>query len=207
MEMPAFVPDTDQIKHEIQIRTLLEDNAGLHRKNQDLGSLVSTKNAQIVRLEAENVRLKLDRTDSALKSEVAGLRAEVGAKDRKLIEQGRTIDTLREAETLALRRSADAKQQVTIYQTTLSTMQRARDAAQGAQATAEQARIDAIREMAIASDSARTSQERLQRTEPVVAAALGLVGTAFTQHDAQAVGALARKANGPKTGIEAKKKA
>ena len=109
---------------------LSEKMMGLERDLADLRKLVTEKNARIVRYEAENVRLKLQRTDAELATPVEALKKEVGTKDRRLVEIERATTLMRDSEVLALRRAAEAEQKVKVLQATLETMQTARDSAQ-----------------------------------------------------------------------------
>jgi hypothetical protein len=130
------------ILRDVRIRNANEIAIMLNKENKDLGALVSQKNAQIIKLEAENVRLKMVRTDAELAVQVDGLRKEVGTKDRRLVEVERAVTTMRESEALALRRASEAEQKVRILQATIETMQTARDESE----RRASASMDAVRE-------------------------------------------------------------
>ena len=132
----------DRIALELKVVNLTRRSADAESEVVSLKSVVSQKNAQVVRLEAENVRLKMQRTDAELTAQVDGLRKEVGTKDRRLVEVKRTVTTMRDSEVLALRRAAEAEQKVRILQATIETMQTARDESE----RRASASMDAVRE-------------------------------------------------------------
>ncbi len=154
-------PVEEQVNHEIQIRALLEHNSGLLKDSHSLQSLVSTKNASIVRLEAENIRLKMTRTDKELSVQVDGLRAEISKKDKKLVELQKVIDTYKENEILTLRRASAAEQKIVLMQTTMGTMQKSRDASNLEAEKHDRARLDAVREIVTVGDQLRKANERV----------------------------------------------
>lgn len=146
---------------------------------QDLSSakhLVQSKNTQITRLETENVRLKMARTDQELATQVAGLRTEVGKKDRELVELRRQLAVFTENEKIILRRAAAADAKVATVQETLVRMQRSRDAAQAETEAHDRARAEAVTAMISASDRARKLEERLAAWENMGKKATGSVG-------------------------------
>ncbi len=155
-------PVEEQISHEAQMRMskVLEHNSELSKNARDLESLVKTKNSAIIRLEAENVRLKMTRTDKEMSSQIDGLRAEVSKKDRQLVEFQKVISTYKENEALILRRAASAEQKIVLMQTTMTTMQRSRDASNLEAEKHDRARLDAVREIATIGDNLRKANER-----------------------------------------------
>ncbi len=128
-------------------------------------SLIQEKNKQITRLETENVRLKMERADKELRTQVEGLRTEVGKKDAALVAHKRQIDIFLENEKVILRRAASAEAKVLSVQETLVRMQRSRDAAQAEVEVHDKARIEAVGQMVSAADRARKLEERLAEIE------------------------------------------
>jgi chromosome segregation ATPase len=158
-------PTTKEIQQDIALVAL---RASLSASQADLAalkSLISSKNVQITRLEAENVRLKMTRTDKELATQVDGLRHEVGRKDRALVDYRRQLNTFLENEKVILHRAAVAEQKVLTVQNTLTTMQRARDAAQLEVEKHERDRLDAVRTMIAAQDRAKTAEARIAELE------------------------------------------
>jgi len=117
----------DRIALELRIVNLTKRSSDFESEVLSLKSLVREKNAQVIRLEAENVRLKMARTDKELQGQVDGLRKEVGQKDRALVDYKRQLDKFTENEKLLLVRTASAEQKTVTLQNTLTTMQIARD--------------------------------------------------------------------------------
>ena len=146
---------------------LSEKMMGLERDLADLRKLVTEKNARIVRYEAENVRLKLQRTDAELAVLVEALKKEVGTKDRRLVEVERATTVMRDSEVLALRRAAEAEQKVKVLQATLETMQTARDAAER-RISAAQDLADQAKDLSIVSieRAAKAAKDALVATKP-----------------------------------------
>jgi DNA repair exonuclease SbcCD ATPase subunit len=123
-------PTTKELNQEAQITALDNRLTAVRADLKSAEDIVRLRNSQITRLEQENLRLKLDRTDTALRAEVVGLRKDVGTKDRRLVELERAIEKLKESEVISLRRAVEAERRVETFATTLATMQKARDVAQ-----------------------------------------------------------------------------
>lgn len=147
------------IRRDIAIRAIEQLISELRSDNKNLESLVSQKNAQVVRLEAENVRLKMVRTDKDLQAQADGLRKEVGAKDRELVDLKRQIARFQENEKIQLGRTVAAEQKTVTLQNTLTTMQTARDESERrASASADVAR-ESERLVVEAAARAKTAQD------------------------------------------------
>lgn len=158
-------PTTKEIQQDIALVALRASLSAAEADLAALKSLVSSKNVQITRLEAENVRLKMQRTDKELATQVEGLRKEVGLKDRALVDYRRQLDTFTENEKVILRRAAVADAKVVTVQETLVRMQRSHDAAQLETEAHERDRLEAVTAMVAASDRARKLEERLAEIE------------------------------------------
>lgn len=157
------------VNAQIMARALSEKLLVAERDLKSLQGALKVKGEQVIRLEAENVRLKLVRTDEQLSLEVEGLRRAAGTRDRTLVELQRSIDQLKESEALALRRAAEAERKSAAFEGTLRTMQTARDSAQSAVAQAEQRVADALSEAAAAVRRSVDADERAKKaTEPFV---------------------------------------
>jgi len=130
-----------------KIRIFEERLAEIARDNRSLEKLVKEKNSRILTIEAENIRLRMLRTDESLRSDVTGLRTEVGKKDRELTELRRVIERLTENEKSLLGRTAAAEQRAATFQSTAVLIQAARDAADEKLEAAEEARLEAVRKM------------------------------------------------------------
>jgi|KBSSwiStaDraftv2_1062776.scaffolds.fasta_scaffold03148_21 chromosome segregation ATPase len=126
---------------------------------------VKLQNDKILRLEAENIRLKMQRTDVELSKQVDGLRTEVGKKDKELVELRRRIDTLQSDQVSILRRATVAEEKIKIFQNTIETIQKGRDAAAEKAEQANQDRLDALRKMVDAEDRAKKAQTRVAELE------------------------------------------
>jgi chromosome segregation ATPase len=156
-----------EIEQELEIvrkNALIESR---FREIKDLEKLVQQKNSKIISLEAENVRLKMSRTDKELATDVEGLRKEVGAKDRRLVELDRTIASMKESEKITLHRASELDQKVLTLQNTLGQMQRARDLANASANAAESERLDAVRNFVNVNDRVKTLEARLKVLEPL----------------------------------------
>lgn len=158
-------PSTKEINQEILIRAI---GGKLESTEADLKSLqdvVKVKNEKIVRLEAENIRLKLQRTDAELQGQVDGLRIEVGKKDRELVDLKRAIGTLKENEVLLLRRASAAEQKISLQQITMERMQKSRDAAHAEVETHDKDRLDAVRQIVDYDDRLKKANARIVELE------------------------------------------
>jgi chromosome segregation ATPase len=164
-ESTVKTPTPQEIELELLQRRFEGRLAELTQDLRSARSLVSEKNSQIVRLEAENLRLKMTRTDRELSTQIDGLRTEVGKKDRELVELRRQIEKFVENEKVILHRAAVADQKVATVQNTLVTMQRSRDAAQAETEKHDRARAEAVTQMIAAADRARRAEERLAELE------------------------------------------
>jgi chromosome segregation ATPase len=158
-------PTTKEINQEILIRAL---GGKLEATEADLKSLkdaVRVKNEKIVKLEAENIRLKLERTDKELSAQVDGLRTEVSKKDRELVDLKRAVGTLKENEVLLLRRASAAEQKILLQQTTMERMQKSRDAAHAEVEAHEKDRLDAVRKVIDYDDRLKKANVRIAELE------------------------------------------
>jgi hypothetical protein len=158
-------PTTKELQHELVIRELNARLEATEANERHLTKLVQSKNEQVIRLEAENLRLRMARTDKELTVQVEGLRKEVGLKDRALVDYKRQLDKFLENEKILLRRTAIAEQKVATVQETLVQMQRSRDAAHDETEVHEKDRLEAVGQMVAASDRARRLEERLAKYE------------------------------------------
>jgi hypothetical protein len=160
MDTPTEEQEQLSLEAQRQISRLLDHNSELVKDSHSLQSLVSTKNAAIVRLEAENLRLKMTRTDKELSTQVDALRTEVGKKDKLLVEYQKVIENYKGNEIIILRRAAVAEQKVATVQDTMTRIQKSRDASAAEADKNDKARLDAIRDMVAVSDQLRKANER-----------------------------------------------
>jgi hypothetical protein len=158
-------PSTHEVNLAIQLDATRQIIKNLERDNKDLKALVSAKNSSIIKLETENGRLKMTRSDKELVTQVEGLRKEVGLKDRALIDYKRQLDIFLENEKIILRRAANAEQKVVTVQETLVRMQRSRDAAHVEVEKHDRDRLEAVRTMIDASDRAKKAEARVVELE------------------------------------------
>jgi chromosome segregation ATPase len=154
-------PSSREVNLEIQRDAAVEHARSQERDIKSLRDLVSAKNISIIRLETENGRLKMTRSDKELSTQVDGLRIEVGKKDRELVELRRRIETFVENEKIILRRAASAEAKIVTVQETLVRMQRARDAAQVETEKHDRERLEAVAQMISAADRAQKAEARL----------------------------------------------
>jgi hypothetical protein len=150
----------DIVVRDIKINNLSEHCMVAEREVKDLKGVVSQKNAQVVRLEAENVRLKMQRTDAELAGQVEGLRKEVGIKDRALVDYKRQLAIFIENEKLILARASAAEQKVATLQNTLTAMQVDRDTSERRAASASDVARESERLVAQAVVKAKDADER-----------------------------------------------
>lgn len=141
------------------IRRFQEHLPTVAAEKRSLENVLQQKNSKVLALEAENVRLKMQRTDKENDALVDALRKEVGAKDKRLVELQRVIDRHVENEKITLARATAAEQQTKAFQQTLAHMQVARDAADAKLDKAEEERLAAVRKMV----DAVSVRERLDR--------------------------------------------
>lgn len=158
-------PTTKELNQAIQL-----DAVGklLKSSEADLRSAeerIKVQNDRILKLEAENLRLKMQRTDAELGKQVDGLRAEVGKKDRETVELRKTIATFRENEAITLRRASVAEEKIKVMMTTIETMQKGRDAAYAQTEQHDRDRLDAVRKMIDAQDRAKRAEARVAELE------------------------------------------
>lgn len=158
-------PTTKELNLAVQL-----DAAGklLRSAETDLrsaGDRVKVQNDKILKLEAENVRLKMQRTDAELSTQVEGLRIEVGKKDRELVELKRRIQSLQDDEAAILRRASVAEEKIKVMMTTIETMQKGRDAAYAQTEQHDQDRLTAVRQMVDAQDRAKKAEARVAELE------------------------------------------
>lgn len=158
----------DRVVLEMRVDNLMKRIAAFESEVMSLKSLVSQKNLQVIRLEAENVRLKMVRTDAELSKQVDGLRKEVGIKDRALVDYKRQLDIFLENEKLILVRATAAEQKTATLQNTLTTMQTARDASDRRAAAASDVARESERLVAQASGKVKEADERARMaTKPL----------------------------------------
>jgi chromosome segregation ATPase len=161
----AAGPTTKEINQAIQLTAvgeLLKSTEADLRSSQDR---VKALNDRTLKLETENVRLKMQRTDAELGKQVDGLRIEVGKKDRELLELRKRITMLQENEAIILRRAAVAEQKIVVMQNTIETMQRGRDSAFEQTEKHDRERLDAVRSMIDAQDRAKRAEARVAELE------------------------------------------
>ncbi len=155
--MNPLITSPEAVQNELsearaQLRRYTSEIPEFVRTVDSLKALVSEKNTKIIRLEAENVRLKMTRTDKELSTQVDGLRIEVGKKDRELVDLRRQVETFKENERLTLLRATTAEQRTATFQNTLITLQAARDAADAKADQSEADRLTVVRRMVDAID-------------------------------------------------------
>lgn len=150
----------DRVVLKIRIENLTKRSAQFETEAASLKSLVSQKNVQVIRLEAENVRLKMQRTDAELAAQVDGLRKEVGTKDRALVDYKRQLDRFLENEKLILARATAAEQKVATLQNTLTAMQADRDTSERRAAASSDVARESERLVAQAALKVRDADER-----------------------------------------------
>lgn len=153
------------LNREIQLRAISTRLIETEKDLDEAKKLVSHKNAQITKLETENVRLKMQRTDRELAVQVDALRSEVGKKDRENVELRRRIEALQENEAIILRRAASAEQKVVLMQGTMETFQKSRDKAHLDVEKHDRERLDAVRQMVDAQDRAKKAETKLAELE------------------------------------------
>ncbi len=161
----ASTPTAKELQQEVLLLAVSDRLKATEADLASLKALVTAKNAQLTRLEAENLRLKMTRTDKDLATQVEGLRKEVGQKDRALVDYRRQLDSFLENEKIILRRAASAEAKVVTVQETLVLMQRSRDAAQAETEAHDRARHEAVSQMVAEADKARKLGERLTELE------------------------------------------
>lgn len=141
------------------IRRFEEHVASQHKDKTSLERLVQEKNSRILSLEAENIRLKMLRTDAELRTQVDGLRTEVGKKDRELVELRRVIEKFKDNEKSLLGRTAAAEQRALTFQENMKLMQADRDSADEKLEEQSRLRNEAVRKM-VDAVSAREGLDR-----------------------------------------------
>lgn len=158
-------PSTREVNLEIQLIAAGKIVESLESDKKSLTGVMVQKNAQVVRLEAEVVRLRMTRTDKELQTQVDGLRIEVGKKDRELVELKRAVATFQENEKITLRRATSAEQKIATMQETLTRMQRSRDAAHVEVEKHDRERLDAVGNMMSWADRAKKAEARIAELE------------------------------------------
>jgi|SRR5689334_8519997 len=156
---------TDLLNSKVLASALGEKLLATEGEVKSLTDIVRLKNEKLTKLEAENVRLKMQRTDADLAAQVEGLRIEVGKKDRELVELRRDLEKYKENEAIILRRMTEAQEKVKVMQTTMGTFQKARDAADERAKQHDQDRVDALRRMVDAEDRAQKALARVAELE------------------------------------------
>jgi hypothetical protein len=157
------------------IRRFEEHSQTVTSDNLSLGQLVKEKNSKIIALETENARLKMQRTDKENALLVDGLRKEVGARDRKLVELKRVIEKHVDNEKLILVRATIAEQRAATFQNTITLMQAGRDAADAKVDEVEKARLEAIRKMVDAVSAREGLNKKISSLLDVITATTKLV--------------------------------
>lgn len=158
-------PTSRELNQAIQLTAIGDRLKSTEADLKSLQDVVRLKNEKVLKLETENVRLKMQRTDAELATQVDALRVEVGKKDRELVDLKKRITTLQENEALILRRASSAEQKISIMQNTMRTMQRARDAAHIEVEKHDRERLDAVRQMVGSEDRAKKAEQRLAEIE------------------------------------------
>lgn len=154
-------PTSKEINQEILIRTMGGKLTAVESDLKSLQDAVKVKNEKVIKLEAENIRLKLQRTDVELQSQVDGLRVEVGKKDKELVELRRRVEILQGDEASILRRASAAEQKIILMQTTMGTMQKSRDAAHLEVEQHDKDRLEAVRKAIDFEDRLKKANERI----------------------------------------------
>jgi chromosome segregation ATPase len=132
-------PSTKEANQLAEIKALAGRLESMEKDAKEQSSELGQKAERIRRLETELMKLKETRTDDQLALEVKSLRLAVSAKDRNAVELTRAIEHLKDAEKVALNRAKDAERKTPALETTIGTMQKARDAAETRCTAAEQA--------------------------------------------------------------------
>ncbi len=158
-------PTMKELNQELLICALGEKLKAVEVDMKSLQDSVKLKNEKIIKLEAENVRLKMQRTDAELQGRVDGLRIEVGKKDRELVDLKRRIGILQGDEASILRRAASAEQKIALQQTTMETMQKARDAAHLEREKHDQDRLEAVKKSIDFEDRLKVATARIAELE------------------------------------------
>lgn len=158
-------PTTKELELELTINRFQDAFAEVAKEKRSLVDQLKIQSDKVIRLEAQNVGLKMTRTDKELSSQVDGLRIEVGKKDRELVDLKRRLQTLQENEALILRRAASAEEKIRIQQTTMETFQKSRDAAHEAVERHDRERLEAVRTMIEAQDRAKKAEARVAELE------------------------------------------
>ena len=158
-------PTTKELNQAIQLDAVGKLLKSAETDLKSAGDRVKLQNEKILKLEAENVRLKLQRTDAELTAQVDGLRIEVGKKDRELVDLKRRIQSLQDDEVSILRRANVAEEKIKVMMTTIETMQKGRDAAYAQTEQHDKDRLDAVRKMVDAEDRAKRALARVAELE------------------------------------------
>lgn len=159
------VPTPKEINQALLIEALGDKLKVSEGDLKSLQDAMKVKNDKVIKLEAENIRLKLQRTDAELQGQVDGLRIEVGKKDKELVDLRRRVQTLQDDEASILRRANVADEKVKTMMTTIETMQKGRDAAYAEMERHDKERLDAVRKMVDAVDAAKKAQARVLELE------------------------------------------
>jgi len=162
----SVAPTANSIELELTVRRFEGRLAELAGDLRSAKELVSSKNSQIIKLEAENLRLKMTRTDKELSTEVDGLRREVGLKHKELVDLKRRLEVFQDNEKVTLHRAVAAEQKIVIMQTTMTTMQKARDAAHLEVEKHDRERLEAVRNMVDYDDRMKKALARVKELEP-----------------------------------------
>jgi len=132
-------PSSKEINQETLIKALGDRLKAMEKDAKDRHVELAQKADRIRKLEAELAKLKAERTDDQLATEVKSLRLAVSAKDKSVVELQRLITNLKDAEKVALNRAKEAERKTPALETTIQTMQKARDMAQERAAASESA--------------------------------------------------------------------
>lgn len=161
-------PTPSEIQKEILLIAVSDKLKETEADLKSLQDVVKAKNEKVTKLEAENIRLKMERTDKELTSQVEGLRIEVGKKDRELVELRKAVQTFKENEILTLRRVSAAEQKILLQQTTMERMQKSRDAAHAAVEQHDKDRLDAVRTSLDYDDRLKKANAKIADLEKII---------------------------------------
>ncbi len=158
-------PTSKEVQQELLLIAVGDRLKAIEADLKSAQDVIKLKNERVLRLEAENIRLKMQRTDKELGIQVDGLRAEVGKKDKENVELRRRIEALQENEAIILRRAAAAEQKVVLMQNTMETIQKSRDKAHLDVERHDRDRLDAVRQMIDAQDRAKKAEAKIAELE------------------------------------------
>lgn len=161
MAQTETAPTPKEINQALLIEALHDKLKVAEGDLKSLQDAMKIKNDKVLKLEAENIRLKLQRTDAELQGQVDALRIEVGKKDKEMVDLRRRVQSLQDDEASILRRANVAEEKVKVMMTTIETMQKGRDAAYAETERHDKERLDAVRTMVDAQDRAKKAEARI----------------------------------------------